>query len=128
MIVDSSAIVAILLQEPGFEELLGKLGAGEDAGISAPTLLETNIVLAARLGRDPRLVLGQFVKEARLSVVAFGEEHGSRAVDAYLRFGRGRHPAALNFGDCIAYATAMLAGMPLLYVGDDFAQTDITAA
>ncbi len=128
MIVDSSAVVAILLREPGHEELVGHLGATPGAGIGTPTLAEAGIVLAARLGPSGRSLLARFLEEAGLLAVPFGEHHWRAAVDAFMRFGKGRHPAALNFGDCMTYATAELAAEPLLCVGDDFARTDLAIA
>ncbi len=85
-------------------------------------------MLSGRLRVDARPLLARFVQEAEVSVVPFGEVHYAAAVDAWLRFGRGRHPAGLNFGDCLAYALAKVSDQPLLFVGDDFAQTDIDAA
>ena len=126
MIVDSSAVVAILLQEPDHERLLDALLSDGSPGMSAATLLETSIVLAARLRRDPHVLLTQFVHDAGIRVIAFDEAHSAAALDAFLRYGKGRHPASLNFGDCISYATAALAGQPLLYVGEDFAHTDLS--
>lgn len=128
MIVDSSALLAILLREPGFEEPLEKLLRARSAGVGAPTLAETGIVLTARAGRSARRLLSLFTAEAGISVVPFGDEHARAAIDAFHRFGKGRHPAALNFGDCMTYATARLAGQPLLCVGHDFARTDIEIA
>jgi len=126
VIVDSSAIVALLLREPGYEPLLERLGAAPVAGVGAPTLAETGLVLAARLGITGKTLLARFVAESGLVVARFGEEHWPVALDAYLRFGKGRHPARLNFGDCLTYATAKLAGEPLLCLGDDFAKTDLS--
>ncbi len=125
MIVDSSAAVAILLEEAGYEKLLDALSAHDQAGIGAPTLAETGIVLMARRGAPGRAALSRFIVEADLMVIPFGEHHWNVALDAFARFGKGRHPAALNFGACMTYATADLAGRPLLYVGDDFAKTDL---
>lgn len=125
MIVDSSAIVAILLREPGHEALLEALSRSPGAGIGAPTLGETGIVLGARLGLGGRTLLARFVQEAAVVIVPFDEEHWPLAVDAFLRFGKGRHPAGLNFGDCLTYATARLAREPLLCLGDDFSRTDL---
>lgn len=125
MIVDSSAVVAILLREPGFERLLDHLSTAPGAGIGTPTLAETGIVLAARLGVPGRSLLARFLEEAALVAVPFGEHHWRAAVDAYTHFGKGRHPAALNFGDCMTYATAELAGEPLLCLGRDFVRTDL---
>jgi len=128
VIVDSSAIVAILLREPGWETLVRKLGAAPDAGVGAPTLAETGLVLTVKLGKDARPALSRFLQEASLTVIPFGEEHWRTAVEAYTRFGKGRHAAALNFGACLTYATARLAGQPLLCHGDDFPKTDLDLA
>ncbi len=96
--------------------------------VGAPTLLETVMVLTARLGQDARPLLWAFLRRLGAEVIPFGEEHLDVAVTAFLRFGRGRHSAALNFGDCLSYAVAAVAGLPLLFTGEDFAKTDITAA
>jgi ribonuclease VapC len=127
MILDTSAVVAIVMKEPGYEELLRRL-AGGTAAIGTATLTETAIVLSARLQSDARSLLARFLSEASIAIIPFGESHYSAAVDAWLRFGKGKHTAALNFGDCLSYAVAHLANEPLLFVGDDFAQTDITRA
>jgi ribonuclease VapC len=128
VILDSSAIVAILLREPGHESLLERLAEAQQAGVGAPTLAGAGIVLSARLGVTGKTLLARFVQESGLVIVPFGDEHWRAAIDAFLRFGKGRHPAGLNFGDCLAYAAASLAGQPLLCRGDDFAQTDIELA
>jgi ribonuclease VapC len=128
LILDTSAVVAIALKEPGFEALLQKLVQASGVGIGAPTLTETAIVLSARLKRDARGLLARFVQEGSIQTVPFGEAHYGGAVEAWLRYGKGRHAAALNFGDCIAYATAKLAAQPLLCSGHDFAGTDLTLA
>ena len=127
MILDTSAIVAIFVKEPGFETLVQRL-AGGPAGIGTPTLAETGVVLAARLATDPRPLLLRFVQEFSIALVPFGDLHWREAIDAYRRFGKGRHPASLNFGDCLSYATAVLARRPLLCVGDDFARTGLPLA
>lgn len=128
MILDSSAVVAITLREPGFEDLLNRLSAARHVGIGVPTLTETAIVLSARISRDARGLLARFLQEGNIISVPFGDAHFGVAVDAWLRYGKGRHPAALNFGDCMAYATAKVAGEPLLCRGDDFAKTDLELA
>lgn len=128
MILDSSAVVAILMEESGAEDLLVKLRQPGPVGIGAPTLLETGIVLAHRLQKDPTPVLEGFLRELGGNVLSFDETHWRIATDAFLRFGKGRHPAALNFGDCLAYATARIAGRPLLCIGGDFARTDLDLA
>jgi len=127
VIVDSSALVAIVLREPGWEALVDKLSA-EPAGAGAPTLAEAGMVLTARLGPRGRSLLARIVQEARIVVVPFTDEHWPIAIDAYARFGKGRHAADLNFGDCLTYAVASLAGQPLLCLGEDFARTDLLRA
>jgi ribonuclease VapC len=124
MILDTSAVVAIVMKEPGYEELLRTMANGNPA-IGTATLTETAIVLSARLASDARSLLARFLSEASIAIVPFGESHYSAAVEAWLRYGKGKHPAALNFGDCLSYAVARLANETLLFVGDDFAQTDI---
>ena len=128
MIVDSSAVIAMVLAEPGCETLIAKLGATPSAGIGAPTLAETGLVLTARLGKDARPVVARLLQEANLVVIPFGEDHWRAAVEAYVRFGKGRHEAGLSFGDCLTYAVAKLARQPLLCTGRDFAKTDLTLA
>jgi len=128
VILDSSAIVAIVLREPGSEALVGKIARAEALAVGAPTLAEAGIVLTARLGKDARGLLQGLLREWDAATVAFGEEHWREAVTAYDRFGRGRHAARLNFGDCMAYAVARLADEPLLCTGGDFAKTDLERA
>jgi ribonuclease VapC len=128
VILDTSAIVAIILKEPDFEELLEKLAKTHNTGIGVPTLLETAIVLSARLGQDARGIMSRFLMEGSIATVPFGDAHFSVAVDAWLRYGKGRHRASLNFGDCLSYATAACAGEALLCIGNDFVHTDLILA
>jgi ribonuclease VapC len=128
VILDTSAIVAVLFKEPGWEVLLDKLVAATGPAVGVPTLTEAAIVVSARMRRDGRAMLARFLTEGSIAAVPFGEEHYGTAVDAWLRYGKGRHRAALNFGDCMAYATAKLADQPLLCVGSDFALTDLDLA
>jgi ribonuclease VapC len=86
------------------------------------------MALSARLGVEPQALLDRFLRDFGVVPVVFGEPHWREALDAFRRFGKGRHPAALNFGDCLSYAVARLADHPLLFVGDDFSHTDIEAA
>ena len=125
MIVDASALVCAIRREPGYDMILRRLAESVSNAIGAPTLLETGIVLSARLGPRGKTALARVSADARIEVVPFNEEHARIALDAFARFGKGRHPAALNFGDCCSYATAALAGEPLLCVGDDFRKTDL---
>jgi ribonuclease VapC len=128
MILDSSALVAVILREFNHAELLAKIKAAPGIAIGAPTLLETLIVLTARLRGEPALALKELLRASDAEVITFTEDHGRSALRAYMRFGKGRHPAALNFGDCLSYATAFIARQPLLFVGGDFSQTDIEPA
>jgi len=126
--IDSSALVAILFAEPGYLDLVDRILAADRPRVSAPTVVEASLVLA---GRRRAPVAGQvdaLLKELGVTVVPFGEREAEAAVAAFLRYGRGRHRAALNFGDCLAYATATVAGDDLLFVGDDFRKTDIPPA
>ena len=97
----------------------------EFAAIGAPTAAETGLVLTARLGKNATGSLLRFFEETEIEIVPFTHLHWQRAIDAYSRFGTGRHPAALNFGDCMTYATTALARQPLLCRGDDFRKTDL---
>ena len=128
MVLDSSAIVAIQLRESGSADLMARIEMATVVIVGSPTLLETATVLTVRLRQDARPVLFAFLRKVRAEIVPFTEEHLDAAVAAFLRFGRGRHPAALNFGDCMAYAVASVAGMPLLFTGQDFSRTDIPSA
>ena len=126
MIVDSSALVAILLAESTHQVLVDHLARAAVVGVGAPTLAETGIVLTSRLGVAGRSLLARLLDEAGIETIACTAAHWPVAIDAFTRYGKGRHPAALNFGDCLTYATCRLAGRPLLCTGDDFPQTDLT--
>jgi ribonuclease VapC len=128
VILDSSAVIAIIFREPGFEKLVVKMARAEAIGIGAPTLAEAAIVLSAKLKADPRGLLARFLQEFEVVVTSFGEAHWRETVEAYRRYGRGHHPAGLNFGDCMSYAVARLAAQPLLCVGEDFPKTDLALA
>jgi len=128
MILDSSAIVAIVMQEPEHARLLERMSEAPRVAVGAPTLIEAGIVLSARLGRDARGLLARLLQEGGIATLPLTESHFGVALDAWLRFGKGRHPAALNYGDCLAYATATVAGEPLLCVGEDFPRTDCLLA
>lgn len=125
MIIDTSAILAVFFKEPGYEAILDHLVRAESVGVGAPTLAETAIVLEARCGDQALGWLQRFVDEFRLTEIAFGPMHRREAVAAYARYGRGSHEAGLNFGDCLTYAVARLAGQALLCVGADVSKTDL---
>ncbi len=125
MVLDTSALVALLLDEPEAEEF--RVAVEEDTSrlVSAATLLETALVIEARKGEPGGRELDALIQKAEIVVVAVDAEHVSEARRAYRRFGKGRHTAGLNFGDVFAYALARTSGEPLLFKGDDFAKTDI---
>ena len=128
MILDTSAIVAILFREPGCDVLLDKLAGAPSPAVGVPTLTEAAIVVSARIKRDARTLIARFLMEGSIATVPFGEDHYGAAIEAWLRYGKGRHKAALNFGDCMSYATAKLSNQPLLCTGDDFSSTDLRLA
>jgi ribonuclease VapC len=128
MIVDTSAIVAVILGQAGSAVLARALLADAPSAVGAPSLAEAAIVLQARLGPRGLADLHGFLAEFDVHAVPFGDEHWRQAGMAFARYGKGRHPAGLNFGDCLTYAVAKLSGLPLLCVGDGFSQTDLTLA
>ena len=128
MILDSSAVVAVLLGEPGSDELIDRLEAATGLAIAAPTLVEAGIVLRARIGPLADELLTDLLRTLEVAVIPFDADHAAAAIHAWERFGRGRHPAALNLGDCITYAAARVAGLPIVATGEDFARTDATLA
>lgn len=128
MTLDSSALVAILFAEPGYLALVDRILEADHVRIGAPTLTETSLVFTGRSGVKSAESVEGLIAELGVSVVPFGEAEWRLAADAFRKYGRGRHPAALNFGDCLAYATARAGRDTLLFVGHDFARTDITPA
>ena len=129
MIVDTSALAAIVFREDGFESLVNLL-TDERASAATPVtaLVELGIVLSNRIAVDARPIVNQLVEQLGLEIIPLTAHHLNTAIGAYNRFGRGRHRAGLNFGDCFSYAVASISGEPLLFVGDDFTHTDIEAA
>ncbi|MGA7325198.1 MAG: type II toxin-antitoxin system VapC family toxin [Rhodomicrobium sp.] len=129
IVVDSSALVAILTLEPDAPAFLRIVTEARSKLISAVSLLETSMVLAARKNNsDIWHTLDTFLAKAELEVIAFDPEQALLARGAFIRFGKGRHPAGLNLGDCAAYALAKSRSLPLLFKGNDFCKTDISAA
>ncbi len=128
MVLDTSAIIAIILNEPVAEQLIAVIRQGSDVYVGSPTVFEAGMVLSSRLQQDARALIQSLLRQLRAREVPFDDEHARVATGAFLRFGKGRHPAALNFGDCMSYAVAILRGMPLLYVGNDFRKTDVLSA
>lgn len=128
MILDTSAIVAVIRDEPDRRRLVEAMANVAEVGVGTPTLTEASIVLVRRYGLAGRATLARFLEENEVVTIPFGDHHWSAAAEAYIRYGKGRHPASLNYGDCMTYATARVAEMPLLFTGDDFAQTDLMPA
>jgi ribonuclease VapC len=125
MVVDSSALVAILFGEAEADRFVDAIAEAEPRLISAANLLEAAIVVDNQLGSAAGRQLDRFVEQARIEIEPVTEEQVRIARQAYVDYGRGNHPARLNFGDCFAYALAKAAGEPLLFKGEDFARTDI---
>ena len=125
MVLDTSALLALLLDEPEAEAF--RVALEEDATrlVSAATLLETALVIETRKGEAGGRELDVLIHKAEIAVVAVDAEHVSEARRAYRCFGKGRHAAGLNFGDVFAYALARTSGEPLLFKGEDFAKTDV---
>lgn len=131
MFVDASALCAILLGEPDADEFAAKLDASDRPITSAVAVYETVAALlrtGAPSPEDAKAKVDELMRRARMETVPIGGVERDAALSAMARFGKGRHPARLNMGDCFAYACAKTRGVPLLYKGDDFALTDITAA
>ena len=128
MVIDSSALVAVLQDEPERAALVAKIAADPVRLLSAANYLEAAIVIDDRLGAAGARDLKLLLVEAAIRIMPVTVEHAELARTAYRRFGRGNHPARLNFGDCFAYALARETGEPLLFKGGDFGQTDIAAA
>jgi ribonuclease VapC len=125
MVIDTSALLAIFLAEPERKQFLDLILAGPTRLISAANVLETGIVLEARRGEAAGREFDLFVVRANLEVVAVDSEQVEIARLAWRKYGKGRHPASLNFGDCFAYALAKSYGEPVLAKGGDFSLTDI---
>jgi ribonuclease VapC len=125
MILDTSALASVFLEEPDKDRLLGLMEEAEICRIGAPTLLETTMVLTGRMGDYGRSLLSAYLKRSNVDILSFSEAHWHVAQSAFVRYGKGRHPAALNLGDCLTYAVAYVAGEPLLCTGNDFRQTDL---
>lgn len=129
MIVDTSAIVAIVLNEPQRDGLVDALMGASEPKISAATVVEVAAVLMRRVAPEDFRRVERLIDQLGIETVPFDAEQAASATRAYREFGRGSgHPAGLNLGDCYSYALADVTGEPLLYVGDDFSHTDITSA
>lgn len=125
LVIDTSAAVAMLRDETGGEPLRRALEAADVRLLSAASLVELTMVMEGRRGPRASGIGDQFVRDAGIEVVPLDRTQADRAVEGWRRFGRGRHPAGLNLGDCFAYGLAIASGYPLLCVGNDFPQTDV---
>lgn len=125
MVIDTSALAAIFFAEPERQRFMHSIAESETRLISAATMLETGIVIETRQGEAAGREFDLWVVRANLQIVPVDAEQTDLARSAWRRFGKGRHRAALNFGDCFSYALAKLSGEPLLAKGTDFSLTDI---
>jgi len=125
MVIDSSALIAILRDEPDGAAMLRAMRAAPTRLISAVTVLEASMVIEGGWGRDQGKDLDLLLHTFQVETVAFDATQGELARSAWQEFGKGRHPAALNLGDCCVYALAELRGEPILAKGNDFARTPI---
>ncbi|WP_366929757.1 type II toxin-antitoxin system VapC family toxin [uncultured Thiodictyon sp.] len=128
MVVDTSAVIAVLLEEADAPRYAVALSQATELRMAAPTWLETAMIATARCRGDGFRELSAFLNFVGIEVVPMDAALAQIAYDGWARFGKGRHPASLNYGDCFAYALAKQRGEPLLYKGGDFTQTDIQPA
>ena len=128
IVVDTSALVAILEQEESARGFAEAIAEADLCLISAATLVEAGIVMQARRGEQGRALLDDLLRDIQPEVVPVTAEHARLAQEAWARFGKGRHPAQLNFGDTFPYALAKASSAPLLFKGQDFARTDLALA
>lgn len=128
MVIDTSAILAILLQEPEAERFIRAITAAQTRLLSAASLLEAGMLAQYRSGDSGNRDLDQLLITLRIEIATVTEQQAAIAREAHRRFGKGLHPASLNYGDCFAYALARESGEPLLFKGDDFLRTDVAIA
>jgi ribonuclease VapC len=125
MVIDSSALLAILYDEPERRAFNEAIGVAESRVMSAATFVEVSIVIESRFGAEGLRDLDLFIERAGIKIVPVDREQAYVARGAFSRFGKGRHAAGLNYGDCFSYALAMVLGESLLFKGRDFGQTDV---
>jgi ribonuclease VapC len=128
LVLDTSALLAMLLAEPERDAYVALLADAEDPLISAATLVEASVVMLAKTAEAGIQDLDELLATGGVRCVAVDEEQARLARDAFARFGKGRSPAGLNFGDCFSYALAQAKNRPLLFKGDDFSKTNVTPA
>jgi len=126
MVLDTSAVLAILLNEPEAPAFERAIESDPTRLMSAASFLETAIVIEARFGEAGGVELDLLVHKAGIDIAAVTADQAEIGRQAFRQYGRGRHPAAMNFGDCFAYALSRTSGEPLLFKGDDFSRTDVT--
>jgi ribonuclease VapC len=127
MVLDTSAIFAILAREPAADRLVTAIEADAARLVSAASVVEVTLVVLGRYGEAGEPLLDRFLRSIAAEIVAVDVEQMTVARDAAIRYGRGRHDASLNFGDCFSYALAVVRDEPLLFTGKDFSQTDVAA-
>jgi ribonuclease VapC len=128
IVVDTSAFFAILADEPERPRFVEAIASADRCVISAATWVEISIVVSARFGPAGSHYLSAFLSRAGVDTLPLDREQADTAIDAYTRFGKGNHPAGLNYGDCFSYALASILNVPLLFKGDNFIHTDIQGA
>ena len=128
LVVDSSAVINVLLREPGWDRVLDRLCRAEAPGLAAPTRTEVLVVALVKLGDVGLEKARDFLDQQAILTLNWDQHLADGAARAYAQFGRGRHPSGLNFGDCFSYALAQHLQVPLLFVGNDFRRTDLIAA
>lgn len=128
MILESSVLVSVFGRDRGHRRLVERMEAAPSLAINAATLAEAGVILAERLEPFGQLFISRIREEGRIAVIPFDDDHQRAARQAFARYGAGRHQAGLSFPECVAYATARLAGAPLLYEGGGFALTDLAIA
>lgn len=128
MVIDSSVLIAILLNEPEAESYRRRLADTQDIYISAVSIVESSMVIEYKGGEKGAKKYDELLKIIAPTIIAFDEQQAKLARMAWQQYGKGRHPAKLNFGDCCSYALAKYMNQPLLFKGDDFSKTDLTQA
>lgn len=125
VVVDTSAAVAVLTGEPASAGIIAILEDADERVMSAATLLELSIVMEARLGPSGGVIVERFIRDGEVTVLSLNHVHVRRALDGWRIYGKGRHSAALDLGDCFTYGLAAELGVPVLCTGSDFAATDL---
>lgn len=128
MVIDTSAVIAILTDEPAARSCIRAMDTAESLQISTASVLEVRIVLESRFGGSATNTFDRWLENSPLEIVPLTERHVELATEGFRRFGKGRHRAALNFGVCFSYGLARFLDEPLLFIGNDFAQTDLRSA